>query len=645
MMDPAAETGRASEAARIDSTLVIRPHTMHFDVWSRWSGRYRVRAVLLLAVNALMFAALGSFAYWLRTGESFAPSVDSYWRQLADTVDFRESRDQTSLTTMLIEPMSVRDVPALIPILGILMAALISIPIIVSILYRFWSAVPFILIVAFLAMMPWLAITLTVSCIVASVKPFRTTIRFISALLGLLPACVYLYLASEGTKEAAISMMDPIDRMKFIAPWVVAIVASAVVCAVVLVLARLVNYRPGMITPFMLSLLVLPFALFERYVGADELHYRLLEGLDRYTFLDRDTSMVFAEAVQWEWDRHPLPRPDFEMLRREVETLTGPAFAGDLEPRRRGVERKRAELRLRWNDFLRQFPGTRYRHSALYLQARGQSMRIDEVEYARTRWVRYNDDFPADGSRVLWRRLIENDPPPSLRRVALLRMAQLDARAGDVERAIDELDELIRSTPNDSTEEVALSGAFERKGPLAGLDFDDDRTLIEAHRLRDLIAANDDARYGYDPLCGSAFTRAADRGLLDFDPRSASYLNELRALRARYSDPPARLLDNIELEIAKAIKIEGQAPDAHSAIAAEQIQLLNRLLSNRTDGDAVPEALFRLAVAYRANGQAAASQHTFGRLLAEHSGSIWAEQARAAAHSPFGLALADFRTP
>ena len=133
--------------------------------------------------------------------------------------------------------------------------------------------------------------------------------------------------------------------------------------------------------------------------------------------------------------------------------------------------------------------------------------------------------------------------------------------------------------------------------------------------------------------------------MLDFDPRSASYLNELRALRARYSDPPARLLDNIELEIAKAIKIEGQAPDAHSAIAAEQIQLLNRLLSNRTDGDAVPEALFRLAVAYRANGQAAASQHTFGRLLAEHSGSIWAEQARAAAHSPFGLALADFRTP
>jgi len=223
-------------------------------------------------------------------------------------------------------------------------------------------------------------------------------------------------------------------------------------------------------------------------------------------------------------------------------------------------------------------------------------------------------------------------------------MAQLDARAGDVERAIDELDELIRSTPADPTEE-ALSGAFERKGPLASLDFDDDRTLNEAHRLRDLIAANDDARYGYDPLCGSVFDSATDRGLLDLDPRSASYLDELRELRTRYSDPPARLLDNIELEIAKATKADGQARDPHSAIAAERIQLLNRLLSDHPDGDAVPEALFRLAVAYRANGQAAASQHTFGRLLAEHSGSIWAEQALAAVHSPIGLGLTDVRTP
>jgi tetratricopeptide (TPR) repeat protein len=645
MIEPAADAAAALEALPSDSTRLIRPHTTHFDVWSRWGGRYRVRAVLLLALNALMFAGLGSFAFWLRTGEPFAPRVDSYWRQLGDTLDFRDSQNQISLTTMLIEPMSVREVPAQIPILGFLMAALISIPIIVSILYRFWSAVPFILAVAFLAMMPWLAITLTASCIVASVKPFRTTIRFISALLGLVPASIYLYLASEGTNQSAISMMDPIERMKFIAPWVVAIVASAVVCAVVLALARLVNYRPGMITPLMLMLFLLPFALFEKYVGADELHYRLLEGLDRYTFLDRDTSMSFAQAVQWEWDRHPLPRPNFEVLRSEVETLAGPAFAGYLEPRRLAVERQRADLILGWNDFLRRFPASRYVHNALYLQARGQSMRIDEIEYARTRWVRYDDDFPASGSRVLWRRLVENDPPQALRRAALLRIAQLDARAGDVERALDELNELLRSSRNDSDVKPAEAGVLERKGPLTSLDLDDDDTLIEAHRLRDLISANDDARYGYDPLCGSAFDSAGDRGLLDLDPRSSAYLGGLRNLRARYTDPPARLLDNIELEIAKAARSDGPPPDGQPPIAAEQIQLLNRLLSHRPDGDAVPEALFRLGIAYRDNGQAAASQHIFGRLLAEHPGTIWAGQARAAVHSPLGFALTDVRTP
>lgn len=627
------------------SPRVIRPHTTHFDIWSRWGGQYRARAVVLLVLNAILFGALGSFAFWLRTGEAFAPRVESYWRQLGDAFDYRDSADQISLTTMLIEPMSVRDAPALIPIIGIVIAALISMPIIVSILYRFWSAVPFILIVAFLAMMPWLAITLTVSCIIASVRPFRTTIRFISALLALVPASIYLYLASEGGHEAAISMMDPIERMKFIAPWVVAIVASAAVCAVVLVLARVVNYRPGAITPLLLTLFLLPFVLFEKYVGGDELHYRLLERLDGYTFLDRDTSMGFADAVQWEWDRHPLPRPNFEALRAEVETLAGPAFSGELEPRRLAVDRKRSELTLRWNDFLRRFPDSRYVHNALHLQARAQSVRIDEREFARTRWVRYSDDYPADGSRVLWRRLIENGPPPALRVTALLRVAQLDARAGDVERALDALDELIRTSLSADGEVAAPTGALGRRGPLATLDLDLERTIIEAHRLRDLIAYNGDPRYGYDPLCGSPFAPDDDRGLLDFDPRSLSYVDDLRGLRERYGNPPAKLLDNIELELAKTIEIDPRNAPGPAALAVLQIQRLNRLISDWPDGDAVPEALYRLGIAYRDNGQPASSQHALGRLLTNFPESIWARQARSAVYSPNHVILSDVRRP
>ena len=86
-----------------------------------------------------------------------------------------------SLGSLLHEPISVQDVPMQIPILGLLMAALIAIPILVSLLYRFWASLPFIAVVGFLAVMPWLAITLLISCIVASVRPFRTRFRFVSA--------------------------------------------------------------------------------------------------------------------------------------------------------------------------------------------------------------------------------------------------------------------------------------------------------------------------------------------------------------------------------------------------------------------------------------------------------------------------------
>ena len=53
------------------------------DVWSRSGSKYRIRAIFLLAVNIVLFAAVGSFAYWLRSGEVFAPARQGYWDLLA----------------------------------------------------------------------------------------------------------------------------------------------------------------------------------------------------------------------------------------------------------------------------------------------------------------------------------------------------------------------------------------------------------------------------------------------------------------------------------------------------------------------------------------------------------------------------------
>ena len=47
------------------------------DVWSRTSPKYRIRAVVLLAVNVMLFASVGCFAFWLRSGRPRLRSADA----------------------------------------------------------------------------------------------------------------------------------------------------------------------------------------------------------------------------------------------------------------------------------------------------------------------------------------------------------------------------------------------------------------------------------------------------------------------------------------------------------------------------------------------------------------------------------------
>ena len=119
------------------------------DVWSRAGFKYRTRAIVLLVINILLFAGLGCFAYWLRTGVVFAPAQADYAVQFKATFSPSFESDVT-LSSLLTFPISVEQVPMQIVILGLLLAALVSIPILVSILYRFPASLPFLR-----ALKPW----------------------------------------------------------------------------------------------------------------------------------------------------------------------------------------------------------------------------------------------------------------------------------------------------------------------------------------------------------------------------------------------------------------------------------------------------------------------------------------------------------
>ena len=77
-----------------------------------------------------------------------------------------------------------------------------------------------------------------------------------------------------------------------------------------------------------------------------------------------------------------------------------------------------------------------------------------------------------------------------------------------------------------------------------------------------------------------------------------------------------KIEDNVELEIAKA-----------ASTLTLKIERLESCLEEFPRRDAVPEALFRLGVAYKADDRPVRSEEVFVRLLREYPSSVWTKQA------------------
>lgn len=587
------------------------------DVWSRSGSKYRARAVILLVVNALLFAGVGAFAFWIRSGTVLAPAMDGYWDQMAETFRFTGDKG-VSLGSLLVEPINVETVPMQIPILGLLMATLIGIPILVAILYRFWASLPFIAVVGFLAVMPWLAITLLGSCIIASVPPFRTPFRFMSALLALIPAMFYLVMASLGTAELVAGRIDPIDTIKFTAPWMLAVVAAAVLFGIVLLIARLVDYRTGAVTPLLAMMFGTPMMLFEGYVGRDELHYRLLEALSDAHFEEVNGRMTLADAANRAWHRHPLPRPRWQTVFDREAQKWQMALASDVTPFLVELAENREELIDHCGRFLREFPDSRYASNVLYLKARAMDKRLDVEEFRRSGWIRYYDDFPSIRSRLTWNILAENAVDSELGAAALLRLGQLFAFDGQLDRAIDcwakVLDRPKPSFQGEARGPRSSDSVVARPEQSLGLSMA--KLVLDAGRLHELCIRNRDAGLIDDGLVRPRrSTRESWFGLLGLDPRHRSHRDNVESLAARLSK--SRIIDNLALEIAKT----------EPTLQGYKVKL-EALLAAYPDGDAAEEAQFRLAICYKEMGLREQCAALARRLILDRPKSQWAAQAR-----------------
>jgi hypothetical protein len=609
----AAGATRVAQRGGASPALPVRVSTSDavVDVWSRTERKYRVRAIALLVVNLVLFGGLCVFTHWLHVARAFDFSLQSYAGPLRVT-----GADTQNLNDFVLFPISVVQTPIHAVVLGLLVAAILAVPIIIAILYRFPCALPFVACVGVLAHLPWMALTLLGSCVLASVRPFRMRFRYGSALVGMLPALLYLYLATRGTTDQLGMYASPAQTSLLSAPWALAILAACSMMAIVLLVSRMVNYRPEAVSPIVAFMFLAPVILFHHQVGADELYYRLLESQYGPRSARFEPVLDATDAIQ-----AIMRDVDAPVMRYHIQRVWG----GSIAEAKHAVYgrllldflRTRAEAFDACKYFQSDHPNSRYLVCVLYIQGRTLDTRLDERRLMSATPTReLYSDFPHVQSRAPWTALVQQFPHSPLAIVAGLRLAQLDLRAGDVSGAAARLDVIARQFAHalgaEATTQPTATGILRAESPESSLEFEPRPFLLEAQRLRERIAANrDDPRWGNEPLCE----------LARLDPHRMSYEEQLLRLLERF--PDAILTDNVLVLWANCL-----------ADPREREAVLAYVCERLPPGDAVPEALVRLAVLElqtTAGSDEARRERGMARLrqvIEHHPESSWAVEAR-----------------
>lgn len=509
------------------------PQPLPQDVWDRTGPRHRRRATAHLVANWLLYCGLCIFAHWLHVAEPFDFRLQSY----LDPMRVWGAQVQT-LNDFVTFPINVTERPVHAVVLGLTFASLVTIPISIAILYRFPFSIPFVLVIALLAHLPWLAFTVLCSCVLASVRPFRLKFRYGAALVGLLPVVVYLFLATAGGDQVTSAYASPEERQMLAAPWILTVLGACTMLAAILGLARLTRCRPGVMTPIGAAMFATPLILFHRHVGADELSYRVLlnqwgpqsvsfepardargrvvELLHRWSSGDLDDIDPDGETFLGLWSGR-------EATRREVQRRIATRFAVELLYQRR--EAYEAAKR-----FIARYPTSRYVPCVLFLQARALDTRlsIDALLSEQPHRELYSD-FPHVQSARVWERLLNQYPRSPLATIAALRLGQLKLRTGDVDGALAVLEQ-VRNTPVPASARSEIDPADSRRSPETTLLRDFTSYALDLDELIGFIRTNrDDPTYGNRPLTEFA----------SLDPHRRGYSLALREVLARYQDSHA----------------------------------------------------------------------------------------------------------
>jgi len=175
------------------------------------------RTALTVTVSLAAFAVVNSLWHYLGTGQ---------WVDLSGGA-FRDDLSGP-LGQSFLQPLSVFSYPWMILVDGLLLGAIVFVPLTVAVLYRLIVAAVFVLVVALVGHAPVLAIMLAAGCLLATRTRWRSDKPFLAALLAMAPVAVYLGVFSSWGLDIGLA---PVQRVVLLAPVAAALVAAVAAVA------------------------------------------------------------------------------------------------------------------------------------------------------------------------------------------------------------------------------------------------------------------------------------------------------------------------------------------------------------------------------------------------------------------------------
>jgi hypothetical protein len=497
-------------------------------------------AMAIYVLTCTFWQYLSSGSVWGAVG----PSLNAYRQALI-----------APLGEMFQGPVSIFNYPWMIVIIGLTLGVMILAPLVVAIMYRLWAGMALLAVAALIGHVPVLAVTLAMGCLLATRTSLRNDMPLLSAIIGTIPAGLYLYLFSFAGGDCPGIL--PMQRWIPYAPFAVAAVCALVTLTAIMALSHLTTWRLGLLWPAMSIMLLASLYLFNTRVGTAELQYTLIAG--RLA----GGCTIFQPSLLDNWRRA-----------NKADKLDQAAISKALQRELRGNQ---DDLIAACDRFLTLHPSHGRAPAVLWIKAQCQSLQLDQLAL-HTGTINFTDNYPLESSRQAWEELSTNFAAAPQAALAQWHLGELALRRGNVKQATEYLNSAgqhlwANSAGRQQDQQDQQPKLFSPLESLpAGQSYEQAR--IEVDRLTWLISVN--------KLADDSVALAKMSQYLSLNPFSQHYAQELAGLIK--SPPDTAVSRNIMVALARV-----------TSDYRTKVDILNTVLTDGSDADACVEANYELA--------------------------------------------------